>query len=136
MTPARPLGWVRGWRQEKPRNSCTTGRRRRRRCAASAPCRAATSGRQHPPPPWRTHRAGRCHGSRRPQHLFRAGVSAPDAISVVGFDDSRLARLPHVDLTTITQGISCMTELAVTHIPERLEPYGNTLRRHRIRQNQ
>ncbi|MGC9543385.1 LacI family DNA-binding transcriptional regulator [Streptomyces sp. UG1] len=54
--------------------------------------------------------------------FFRAGVSVPDEISVVGFDDSRLAGLPHVDLTTIAQDISRMAELAVTHVTERLEP--------------
>ncbi|MEU1256758.1 LacI family DNA-binding transcriptional regulator [Streptomyces chartreusis] len=53
--------------------------------------------------------------------LFRAGVQVPDEISVVGFDDSRLARLPHVDLTTIAQDIPRMARLAVSHVAERLE---------------
>ncbi|WP_330349005.1 LacI family DNA-binding transcriptional regulator [Streptomyces sp. NBC_00582] len=53
--------------------------------------------------------------------LFRAGVPVPGEISVVGFDDSRLARLPHVDLTTVAQDIPRMAELAVTHVTARLE---------------
>ncbi|MFI1046778.1 substrate-binding domain-containing protein [Streptomyces griseoruber] len=35
--------------------------------------------------------------------FFRAGVAVPGEISVVGFADSRPARLPHVDLTTVAQ---------------------------------
>ncbi|GHH13976.1 LacI family DNA-binding transcriptional regulator [Streptomyces lanatus] len=53
--------------------------------------------------------------------LFRSRVSVPEEISVVGFDDSRLARLPHVDLTTMAQDIARMAELAVTRVTERLE---------------
>ncbi|MGW5469442.1 hypothetical protein [Streptomyces chartreusis] len=37
------------------------------------------------------------------------------------FGDSRLARLPHVDLTTIAQGIPRLARLAVSHVAERLE---------------
>ena len=43
------------------------------------------------------------------------------AISVVGFDDSRLARLSHVDLTTIAQDAATMTELAVARAVARLD---------------
>jgi DNA-binding LacI/PurR family transcriptional regulator len=32
--------------------------------------------------------------------LHRAGLTVPGDISVIGYDDSRLARLSHVDLTT------------------------------------
>jgi DNA-binding LacI/PurR family transcriptional regulator len=42
-------------------------------------------------------------------------------VSVVGFDDSRLARLSHVDLTTIAQDAAAITELAVTRAVARLE---------------
>jgi len=45
--------------------------------------------------------------------LIRARVDVPGEISVVGYDDSRLARLAHVDLTTIGQDTTAMTELAV-----------------------
>ena len=41
--------------------------------------------------------------------------------SVVGFDDSRLARLSHVDLTTIAQDAATMTELAVARAVARLD---------------
>ncbi|MFG2793114.1 substrate-binding domain-containing protein [Streptomyces sp. NPDC048419] len=56
--------------------------------------------------------------------LFRSGLSVPHDISVVGFDDSRLAPLPHVDLTTVAQGIPRLAELAVAHITNRLENSG------------
>ena len=42
-------------------------------------------------------------------------------MSVVGFDDSRLARLSHVDLTTIAQDAATMTELAVARAVARLD---------------
>jgi DNA-binding LacI/PurR family transcriptional regulator len=35
--------------------------------------------------------------------LLRAGVSVPGQISVVGYDDSTLARLAHIDLTSVNQ---------------------------------
>ena len=40
---------------------------------------------------------------------------------MVGFDDSRLARLSHVDLTTIAQDAATMTELAVARAVARLD---------------
>ncbi len=43
------------------------------------------------------------------------------AMSAVGFDDSRLARLSHVDLTTIAQDAATMTELAVARAVARLD---------------
>ena len=45
--------------------------------------------------------------------LGGAGVSVPGRVSVVGWDDSSLARLPHVDLTTVRQDADVMTRLAV-----------------------
>ena len=53
--------------------------------------------------------------------LRGAGVAVPGDISVVGFDDSRLARLSHVDLTTIAQDAATMTELAVARAVARLD---------------
>ena len=35
--------------------------------------------------------------------LRRAGIDVPGDVSVVGYDDSRLARLAHIDLTSIAQ---------------------------------
>ena len=40
-------------------------------------------------------------------------MSIPDKVSVVGWDDSSLARLPHLNLTTIRQDADVMTRLAV-----------------------
>jgi len=45
----------------------------------------------------------------------------PGEISVVGYDDSRLARLAHVDLTTIAQDTTAMTRLAVSRAIARVE---------------
>ena len=47
------------------------------------------------------------------ESLGGAGVSIPDKVSVVGWDDSSLARLPHINLTTIRQDADVMTRLAV-----------------------
>jgi DNA-binding LacI/PurR family transcriptional regulator len=53
--------------------------------------------------------------------LIRAGVRVPDEVSVVGFDDSALAGLAHVDLTTIGQDSARLAELAVTRAIDRIE---------------
>jgi DNA-binding LacI/PurR family transcriptional regulator len=53
--------------------------------------------------------------------LLRAGVDVPGKISVVGYDDSRLARLTHIDLTTVAQDAERMARLAVEAVVERLE---------------
>lgn len=52
--------------------------------------------------------------------LRRAGLSVPGDISVIGYDDSRLARLSHVSLTTVAQDTERLTTLAVTRAVERL----------------
>ena len=52
--------------------------------------------------------------------LHRAGLAVPHDISVIGYDDSRLARLSHVDLTTVAQDAEQMTTLAVTRAIDRL----------------
>jgi DNA-binding LacI/PurR family transcriptional regulator len=53
--------------------------------------------------------------------LHRTGRTVPGDISVVGYDDSTLARLAHIDLTTIAQDTQAMTALAVTRAVDRIE---------------
>jgi DNA-binding LacI/PurR family transcriptional regulator len=53
--------------------------------------------------------------------LLRAGVRVPGEVSVVGFDDSPLAGLAHVDLTTVGQDSRRLAELAVTRAIARIE---------------
>jgi DNA-binding LacI/PurR family transcriptional regulator len=52
--------------------------------------------------------------------LHRVGLTVPGDISVIGYDDSRLARLSHIDLTTVAQDIEQLTTLAVTRAIDRL----------------
>jgi DNA-binding LacI/PurR family transcriptional regulator len=53
--------------------------------------------------------------------LRGAGLRVPGDISVVGYDDSRLARLSHVDLTTVGQDTERLTTLAVARAVDRLD---------------
>ena len=53
--------------------------------------------------------------------LLRAGIQVPEDISVVGYDDSRFARLPGIDLTSVRQDIPRMAELAVRAVIGRLD---------------
>jgi DNA-binding LacI/PurR family transcriptional regulator len=53
--------------------------------------------------------------------LVRAGVDVPGAVSVVGYDDSLLSRLAHIDLTTVDQNTREQTESAVAAVVERLD---------------
>jgi LacI family transcriptional regulator len=51
----------------------------------------------------------------------QAGLSVPGDLSVVGYDDSRLARLSSVALTTVAQDADRLTTLAVARAADRLE---------------
>lgn len=53
--------------------------------------------------------------------LRREELAVPGDISVVGYDDSRLARLSHVDLTTVAQDSERMSALAVARAVDRLD---------------
>jgi DNA-binding LacI/PurR family transcriptional regulator len=53
--------------------------------------------------------------------LLRAGVDAPGGIAVAGYDDSMLAQLAHIDLTSVSQEPRQQAEGAVRAVVERLD---------------
>ncbi len=53
--------------------------------------------------------------------LRQAGMAVPADISVTGYDDSRLARLSHVALTTIRQDTTALTTAAIGRVVSRLD---------------
>ena len=53
--------------------------------------------------------------------FLRAGLPVPGQISVIGFDDSHLARLAHINLTTVGQDIPRLADMAVVRALARLE---------------
>lgn len=53
--------------------------------------------------------------------LRREGLNVPTDISVTGYDDSRLARLSHVALTTVSQDTQAITTAAITRAINRLD---------------
>jgi len=57
--------------------------------------------------------------------LIRAGVKVPQDVSVLGFDDSPLASLTHVDLTTIRQDSAGLSRAAVQRLAFRLDGDGD-----------
>ena len=53
--------------------------------------------------------------------VLRAGVRVPGDLSVVGYDDDRLSRLAHVNLTTVGQDVPELASLAVRRLIARLD---------------
>ncbi|MET0496543.1 MAG: LacI family DNA-binding transcriptional regulator [Actinoplanes sp.] len=53
--------------------------------------------------------------------FVRAGIDVPGGISVIGYDDSTLARLVHIDLTTVNQDAAAQAEHAVLAAVQRLD---------------
>jgi DNA-binding LacI/PurR family transcriptional regulator len=53
--------------------------------------------------------------------LLRAGIAVPQQLSVLGFDDSPLARLAHIDLSTIRQETPQLARAAVARLVNRLD---------------
>ncbi|MFC8178998.1 MULTISPECIES: LacI family DNA-binding transcriptional regulator [Nocardiaceae] len=53
--------------------------------------------------------------------LQRRGVSVPGDISVTGYDDSTLARMAHIDLTTVSQEPKEQARRAITAATSRLD---------------
>jgi len=53
--------------------------------------------------------------------FVRAGIDVPGQISVVGYDDSTLARLAHIDLTTVNQDAAAQARHAVIAAVQRLD---------------
>jgi DNA-binding LacI/PurR family transcriptional regulator len=53
--------------------------------------------------------------------FVRSGVAIPDDVSVVGYDDSQVARLPYLRLTTVSQDAAEMAARAVGRAIARIE---------------
>ena len=53
--------------------------------------------------------------------LIRSGVSVPQQVSVMGFDDSPLAGLAHISLTTVRQDCVALARAAVERLMGRLD---------------
>ena len=51
----------------------------------------------------------------------RRGVDVPGEVSVVGYDDTRIARLPYLRLTTVSQDTGRLAALAVQRAVDRVE---------------
>jgi DNA-binding LacI/PurR family transcriptional regulator len=55
------------------------------------------------------------------QVVRRHGLDVPGDLSVVGYDDSSVSRLAHIDLTTVAQDVDAMAAHAVGRAIERIE---------------
>lgn len=64
--------------------------------------------------------------------LIRAGIKVPGDISVVGFDDSSVARLPFLDLTSVRPDPLRMAALAIEAVEQRVEEPDGPVGRHRV----
>jgi DNA-binding LacI/PurR family transcriptional regulator len=53
--------------------------------------------------------------------LIRARIDIPQELSVVGYDDSPIARLAHIDLTTVSQNTREITRHAIAALVDRLD---------------
>ncbi|GAA1866759.1 LacI family DNA-binding transcriptional regulator [Pseudonocardia ailaonensis] len=53
--------------------------------------------------------------------LRRAGIDVPAQLSVVGYNDDRVSRLSHVDLTTVRQDASSLARKAIRAVTARLD---------------
>lgn len=53
--------------------------------------------------------------------LIRSGITVPQDVSVIGFDDSPLAGLAHIQLTTIRQDSAGLAAVAVERLVARLD---------------
>ncbi|MEV8503539.1 LacI family DNA-binding transcriptional regulator [Actinoplanes sp. NPDC051475] len=53
--------------------------------------------------------------------FVRAGLETPHNLSIVGYDDSTMARLAHIDLTTINQDAPAQAKFAVSAAVQRLD---------------
>lgn len=53
--------------------------------------------------------------------LIRAGISVPQDVSVLGYDDSPLAGLAHIAMTTIRQDTGALAGAAVRRLADRLD---------------
>jgi DNA-binding LacI/PurR family transcriptional regulator len=55
--------------------------------------------------------------------LGQAGVEVPREVSIIGWDDSDVARLSHVDLSSVAQQPPEMARLAIERIVARVDRY-------------
>jgi DNA-binding LacI/PurR family transcriptional regulator len=53
--------------------------------------------------------------------MVRHGLRVPEDMSVIGYDDSSVARLPFINLTTVRQDAPRLAELAIESVLERLD---------------